>query len=133
MVFFKSAQISFLNIKCHFLKKKSNFRLHIFLSLSSHIFGVKHATELCDIPFYRFFVWVRDILITPIFKYATDDSFCRVGSHIDLYMSGENNILWDRPIINIARCHVPANSMILHFPISVQRIVCYLGLLFGES
>ena len=34
-----------------FLKKKRNFRLHIFLSLSSHFFGVKHATELFDIPF----------------------------------------------------------------------------------
>ena len=29
------------------------------------------------------FVLVRDILITLIFKYATDDSFCQVGSHID--------------------------------------------------
>ena len=26
-------------------------RLHIFLGLSTHIFRVKHATELCDIPF----------------------------------------------------------------------------------
>ena len=31
--------------------KLHNFRLHIFLSLSTHIFGVKHATELCVIPF----------------------------------------------------------------------------------
>ena len=31
--------------------KWRNFRLHIFLSLSTHISGVKHATELCVIPF----------------------------------------------------------------------------------
>ena len=31
------------------------------------------------------FVQVRDILITPIIKYATYDSFCQVGSHIDIY------------------------------------------------
>ena len=48
VVFYKSVQIAFLNFKYHFLQKKRNFRLHIFLSLSSHIFGV---TELCDIPF----------------------------------------------------------------------------------
>ena len=46
------------------------------------------------------FVYVRDILITLIFIYATYDSFCQVGSHID--MRGENNILWDRYIIDIA-------------------------------
>ena len=51
VLFPKSAQIAFLNFKCHFFQKKRNFRLHIFLSLSSHIFGVKHATEMCDIPF----------------------------------------------------------------------------------
>ena len=27
---------------------------------------------------------MRDILITPIIKYATYDSFCQVGSHIDM-------------------------------------------------
>ena len=45
------------------------------------------------------FVYVRDILITLIFIYATY-SLCQVGSHID--MRGENNILWDRYIIDIA-------------------------------
>ena len=50
-VFSKSAQIAFLKFKCNFLQKKRNFRLYIFLSLSSYIFGVKHATELCNIPF----------------------------------------------------------------------------------
>ena len=46
------------------------------------------------------FVYVRDILITLIFIYAAYDSFCQVGSHID--MRGENTILWDRYIIDIA-------------------------------
>ena len=45
------------------------------------------------------FVYMRDIFITLICIYATY-SFCQVGLHID--MRGENDILWDRYIIEIA-------------------------------
>ena len=45
------------------------------------------------------FIFILHIFITLIFIYATY-SFCQVGLHIG--MKGENNILWDRYIIETA-------------------------------
>ena len=50
--------------------------------------------------------------------------FVRSG-HIKIYMSGENNILWDRPIIEIAYL-IPSYQC-------TKCCMLHVGLLFGES
>ena len=50
VVFSKKIQIAFLNFKCHFHKKTPQFQTSYFSEFVGSFFGVKHPTELCDIP-----------------------------------------------------------------------------------
>ena len=81
MVFSKSAQIAFLNSKCHFFKM-TQFQTILVYRL---IFSELNTLQFCVLYHFKSnFAEVRDILITPIFKYATYDTFCQVGSHLDI-------------------------------------------------
>ena len=72
----KSAQIAFLNSKCHFLKM-TQFQTILVYRL---IFSELNTLQFCVLYHFKSnFAEVRDILITPIFKYGLTILFVRSG------------------------------------------------------